>query len=168
MGLQWTREFRLSPGGNPHGISCDARGLFVGLVPLLTCTRNLAGADIWAPRPAPELDTELTACYGLPIDIAAKSGGLATVAGALNRDDLALAKIAAVQMQFPDPPDLAKGTRSIEDTAELAAALFWSGLLKGEWDPTSILGSASRRTEDGSLRYQRSPSLQRPGGLFLT
>lgn len=69
------------------------------------------------------------------MDVAAKSGGLSTIARALNQGNLVLAKIAAVQLQFPDPPQLTKGIPPLGDVAELAARLYWSGLLKGDWDP---------------------------------
>jgi hypothetical protein len=85
-------------------------------------------------RPSEELERDLGAGYGLPIDIAAKHGGLAGVARALERGDLALAKIAAVLLQFPDPPSLAKDAPPC-GSVELAAQLFESGLLKGDWDP---------------------------------
>jgi len=81
-----------------------------------------------------ELNDELTSLYGLPIDIAAKAGGLATIARALNRGNLVLAKIAAVQMQFPDPPLFAKRSESLEDLARRAAELYRSSLLKADED----------------------------------
>ncbi len=82
-----------------------------------------------------ELDDELTARYGLPISAAAKLGKLATIARALDRGDLALARIAAVLLQFPDPPPLEKGLPTANDWAALAVELAASGLLKGDWDP---------------------------------
>src|SRR5580700_1805860 len=93
------------------------------------------GIEVWRPRPEAQLNRELSVCYGVPIDVVAKSGGLSTIARALNQGNFALAKIAAVQLQFPDPPRLTKGAPSLEDVAELAAELYWSGLLKGDWDP---------------------------------
>jgi len=92
----------------PEGVRCEADGLFVGAVPLLRRARDSHGREHWSPRPAAELDNELTARYGLPIDVTTKSGGMATVARALDRGDLALAGIAAALLQFPDPPPLEK------------------------------------------------------------
>ena len=92
---------------------------------------------MWAVRPLAELNDELTARYRLPVDVAAKAGALALVANALNRGDLAMAAIATVQMQFPDPPDLAKDVETSDELAHRALALYRSGLLKaGPWDPT--------------------------------
>ena len=56
------------------------------------------------------------------------------IAAALDRGDLAMAAIAAVQLQFPDPPPLAKGAESHADIERRAVELYRSGLLKF-WDP---------------------------------
>jgi hypothetical protein len=119
----------------PEGVHCGADGLFVGSVPLLRRERNSCGQVHWSLRPATELNDELTARYGLPIGVTAKAGGMATVAKALDRGDLALAGIAAVLLQFPDPPPFEKGLRSANDWMTLAVELAASGLLKTDWDP---------------------------------
>ena len=119
----------------PEGVRCGADGLFVGSVPLLHRARDSYGREHWSLRPASELDHELTSRYGLPIDAAAKAGGVTAVARALDRGDLALAGIAAVLLQFPDPPPLEKGAPAADDWAGLAVELAASGLLKGDWDP---------------------------------
>lgn len=98
-------------------------------------SETLDGREHWFVRSAIELDDELTARYGLPIDAAAKAGGMATVARALDRGDLALAGIAAVLLQLPDPPPLEKGAPAADDWTGLAVELVASGLLKGDWDP---------------------------------
>ncbi len=125
------RTFALTP----EGVDCGRDGLSVGSVPLLRRQRGCGGREVWSVRPASELDGELTARYGLPIDVAAKAGGFATVARALDRGDLALAGIAAVLLQFPDPPPLEKGAPASNDWGRLAAELAESGLLKDDWDP---------------------------------
>ncbi len=125
------RTFGLRSGG----VQCDRDGLFVGSVPLLRRERDSYGRENWSVRPQSELEDELTARYGLPIDATAKAGGLASVARALDRGDLALAGIAAVLLQFPDPPPLEKGAPAADDWARLAWELAGSGLLKGDWDP---------------------------------
>ncbi len=122
------RFFRLSDGG----VQCGEDGLFVGSTPLLLRSPRASGGETWAVRPSDELEADLSAGYGLPIDVAAKREGLAGVARALERGDLALAKIAAVLLQFPDPPSLSKNAPE-RGSLELAARLFESGLLK-EWD----------------------------------
>jgi hypothetical protein len=92
------------------------------------------GAVQWGVRPLEALDAELTAVYRLPIDVARKAGALSLIANALNRGDRALAAIGAVQMQFPDPPPLAKGAESRTEIERRALELYRSGLLKF-WDP---------------------------------
>lgn len=103
------RFFRLSD----NGVQCDAKGCFVGAVALL---RGSPGGERWSVRPLQDLDEELSALYGWPIDVAAKRGRLEAVAGALQRGEMALAKNCG--------------------TLELAERLFESGLLKGGWDST--------------------------------
>jgi hypothetical protein len=124
------RFFRLSDGG----VRCGEDGLFIGSTPLLVRSWWPSGGESWAVRPNDELERDLGGCYGLPIDIAAKHSGLTGVARALERGDMALAKIAALLLRFPDPPSLAKGA-SDRGSLELAAQLFESGLFKGDWDP---------------------------------
>lgn len=123
--LPLIRFFRLSE----DGVHCGADGLHIGAAPLL-CRAASGG---WAVRPRDEAEAELTALHGLPIDLSGKAGGLATVAGALDRGDAALAAIAAVLLGLPDPPGLAKDAPA-RGSVELAAQLFASGLLK-DWDP---------------------------------
>jgi hypothetical protein len=124
------RLFRLSDGG----VQCGENGFFVGSTPMLVGSPRPGGGHFWAVRPSDELDCDLGAVYGLPIDVASKRDGLAGVARALERGEMALAKIAAVLLGFPDPPVLAKDAPA-PGSLELAAQLFWSGLLKGDWDP---------------------------------
>jgi hypothetical protein len=124
--LPFIRFFCLSE----DGVHCGTDGLRIGPAPLL-CQAASGG---WTVRPHDEAEAELTALYGLPIDLSGKAGGLATVAAALDRGDVALAAIAAVLLGFPDPPGLAKDAPA-PGCVELAVQLMASGLLKGDWDP---------------------------------
>lgn len=131
------RVFRLSADHRRDAISCDADGAYVGLVPLLKRTRPASGVpEQWTVRPEKELNAKLALLYGMPIDVSAKIGGMETVARALNDGRLALAKIAAVQLRFPDPPGRPRTTESRADRLSLATELYWSALLKAddEWD----------------------------------
>ena len=121
------RFFRLSE----NGVRCDAEGIHVGSTPLL----RRAAFGRWAVRTRDEVEAELAAVYGLPIDLAGKLAGLATAANALDRGDAPLAAIATVLLGFPDPPELVKGA-SARGSPELAAQLAASRLLKGDWDET--------------------------------
>jgi len=120
------RFSRLSDGG----VDCGEDGLFVGSVAILHRSPRAGGGESWAVRPSDELERDLGACYGLPIDVAAKHGGLAVVARALERREMPLAKIAALLLRFPDPPSLAKEAPE-RGSLELTARLFESDLLKG-------------------------------------
>ena len=124
------RMFRLSE----EGVRCGEDEFLIGSAPMLVRGPRAGGGQGWMARPNEELSCELSACYGLPIDIASKSDGLAGVARALDRGEIALAQIAAVLLGFPDPPSLAKDAPA-RRSFELATQLLWSALLKGDWDP---------------------------------
>lgn len=124
--------YRLSPVGDSFGLSCDERGVFLGGVPLLERVPDHAGNEHLASRPSGDLSREFGLIYGVPIDMGGKKGGLSTVANALNRGNLALAKIASVQMRLPDLP---RFSATNENAAKLVSLLRRGGLLKEEWDP---------------------------------
>jgi hypothetical protein len=127
MGLPWIREFRLSCVGDHAGVSCDEHGAFVGPIPLLQCRQYSGGRNIWKSRPGPELTAALSRHYGVPVDLESKAPGLATVARALSRGDIVLAKIATLHLELPDRP------KNIE-LHRLAKQLWASGMLKADWD----------------------------------
>jgi hypothetical protein len=72
--------------------------------------------------------------YRLSIDASSKANALALIAAAFNRGDQAMAAIAAVQMQFPNPPLSARTPEPPEEVKRRAAELSRSDLLKF-WDP---------------------------------
>ena len=126
-------EYHLSPPGS-GGVFCGEDGAFVGAIPLLARTRR-SGKDEWRPRDCDDLSQEMSAQYGLPVDMSSKRGGLRVIAKALNEGDVVRAQIAAVLLGVPDPPSLSKGAPSRKGMIKLASDLRWSGLLKADWDP---------------------------------
>ena len=126
-------EFRLSARGN-GGVFCDKDGAFVGAIPMLVRTRG-SGKGEWRPRDCDDLSREMSAQYGLPIDMSSKRGGLTVIAKALGEGDVARAQVATVLLGIPHPPSLSKGAPSRQEMIALAADLRWSGLLKADWDP---------------------------------
>jgi hypothetical protein len=128
--LSGIRSFSLSPSRSRTGVSCDPEGVFVGDVPLLT-----RSAGQWVVRPLPALNDELSESFQLPIDASRKLGALTLIATALNRGDLAMAAIATVQMQFPDPPSVEHDAETDAGVIRRALDLWQSGLLKADWDP---------------------------------
>lgn len=128
LAMSGMRAFSLAAMRGSEGVSCDADGAFAGGVPLLQPPS--VGSPYWTPRPSAELNNELTARYRLPIDIASKAGALGLIAAALNRGDLAMAAIATVQMQIPDPPPLAKIFEAPNEIARRASELGRSSLLR--------------------------------------
>ena len=125
-------EFRLSARGN-GGVFCDKDGAFVGAIPMLVRMRG-SGKGEWRPRDCDDLSREMSAQYGLPIDMSSKRGGLAVIAKALGEGDVVRAQVATVLLGIPDPPSLSKGAPSRQEMIKLASDLHWSGLLKADWD----------------------------------
>jgi hypothetical protein len=115
-------------------LRCSEEGLFLGAVPLLRRSPRSGGSASWTARPFDELNRDLSDLYGLPVDGGARGDGLANVAAALDRGDLALAKIGALLLRLPDPPSVLKGAPR-RGAHELAIRLFDSDLLKGGYDP---------------------------------
>jgi hypothetical protein len=128
------REFRLVPSGSAHGVSCDENGVFVDSIPLL---KRVRANDIewWEPRDAGEVSAELGELYGLPVDVASKSAGLAAIARALNGGAIARAQVLALHLEFPSAPALMKSGASREEIVRFIRELYWSGLIKADWDP---------------------------------
>jgi hypothetical protein len=118
------------------GVFCSENGLFIGEVPMLERTRRSDGALEWRTRPALDLNRDLSARYGLPIEISSKIERLAAIAKALNRGDLVYALIATPHLEFPDPPDLTKSALRGGSIVDLSRGLQASGLLKADWDPS--------------------------------
>ena len=116
------RHFRLSP----LGVSCDETGVAIGGIAALE--RASGGSGSWRVRPRSELEGELGTIYGARIDLERKLAGLGVVADALNRTEIARAQVATLLMQFPDPPEIAKGVQA----SNIVMELFLSGLLKDE------------------------------------
>ena len=125
-------EFRLSARGN-GGVFCDKDDAFVGAIPMLVRMRG-SGKGEWRPRDCDDLSREMSAQYGLPIDMSSKRGGLAVIAKALGEGDVVRAQVATVLLGIPDPPSLSKGAPSRQEMIKLASDLHWSGLLKADWD----------------------------------
>jgi hypothetical protein len=123
------REFRLTR----EGVACSEAGLAIGGVALLARAAATPQAS-WSVRPLADLDAELTARYGLAVDVSDKAEGIAVVARALDKGDIALAQIAALLLQFPDPPEFAKQALEGSALVSLASELICSGLLKGDWN----------------------------------
>jgi len=114
------------------GVRCDEGGLFVGDAPLLE--RGGPEASPWRPRPLDALNAAVGDRYGLPVDLGAKLRGLAAVAGALNRGDVALAKLAALHLQLPDPPPPGGARLPDDDLIALVYRMQASGLLAKVFD----------------------------------
>lgn len=70
--LRGMRAFSLSPIRDDDRISCDGQDAFVGGVPLLERASFGGIGSTWTVRPVAELNDELTARYGLPVDVTAR------------------------------------------------------------------------------------------------
>lgn len=128
------RRFGLSHRAG-DGVFCSEDGLFVGDVAMLKQVHDTSSHPRWEPRPARELNRDLSKRYGLPIELDAKMGGLSAIARALNCGDLIHARIATLHLRFPDPPSFAKSKQTTSEVLSLAHRLRASGLLKADWNP---------------------------------
>jgi hypothetical protein len=132
--IQAQHRFRLAdaPGA---GVTCNGEGLFVGETPLLQKTEDGDGVVRWQARAAADLDRDLSRTYGLPVAFADRANGLAAIAEALDRSDLARAQITALYLKLPDPlPTTRQGHPDRPGVETLFRALAASNLLKLEWD----------------------------------
>ena len=127
------RRFKLSPPGKCRGISCDASGAFIDSVPLLKKTRA-NGKDIWEPRDSEDVSAELSARYGLPIDVSSKVTGLVAIARALNEGAIARAQLAALFLRYPESPPLTKAAQSRNEWITFIRQLADSDFIKARWD----------------------------------
>lgn len=124
------RRFRLTTRSKT-GLQCDGHGLFLGDAPLL---EEESGRGHWRPRPIDELNRDLTARYGLPVDLSSKVGGLAAISRAIEKGDATYAQLLALQLELPDLPE-DPGRTDEGALVKIAAGLRQSGLLKLlEWD----------------------------------
>ncbi len=141
FGLPGANPFRLTPSYEGRGVACDARGCYVGGIPLLARKRDESDRDTWVPRPLPELNQALSTRYGQAVDLAPKFPGLSAVADALNRGDVFRAQTGTLSLRLPDPPTPAAGNGS---AMRLASMLQSSGMLRDGLPPS---GAASN--DDG-------------------
>ena len=72
----------------------------------------------WRPRQRQLLEFLLTKGYGGDVDLESRMGGLRSVAAAMNKGDIGLARIALVLAQFPPLPD-AEGGREMAEADSL-------------------------------------------------
>ncbi len=133
MNIPPIREFRLSPPSSGRGISCDENGAFIGSIPLLRRSR-VNGKEVWQPGDCNQLSKQVSANYGVPIDMSSKIGGLNAISRALNEGDIARAQIATVLLGIPEPPTLAKNKSSRSERIKFIRDLHWSGLIKADWN----------------------------------
>jgi hypothetical protein len=114
--------WRLSAGGERNlGLCCAEEGLFLGRTPL---TERRGG--VYVVRPQADLDRLFGRAYGGDDDAARVIRGLASVAAALGRNNLALAQIAAVHLRLPDLSDtLARTALEAEDLLIKRGSAAW-------------------------------------------
>src|ERR1700684_3123664 len=89
-------------GDDNLGLACTEQGLLLGRTPLIErCDGR------FVVRERNELEHLLSRACRMKLNIDRLMPGLATVAAALNANDQALARIAAVHLRVPDLPDQA-------------------------------------------------------------
>src|ERR1700728_437247 len=135
------RMFQLTNESGGLGLSCSPDGVSLAGVALLR--RTQAG---FAPRPASEIASLLSAAYGK--DPTGLQSRLDAIAQALNRGDLALAAIVAVQTQTPELSGEA-ATRLLRAEEKLS---------KYNYNPDEPRDWHGRWTRDGSIDATGSAS----------
>jgi hypothetical protein len=166
-----TNPFRLTPVGEGRGVSCDIRGCYIDNEPLLTRSRDTKGRETWTARPQAELEDALSTRYGHPIDMSAKTDGLAAIADALNRGDVFGAQLGTLALKLPHPPAPAfTGFRS----PRLTELLDSSDMLRRRQKPIPHAAndckgcSSSANNGNAALsRYEEQPRIN-PVQEFLT
>jgi hypothetical protein len=116
--------WRLSEAGADNlGLACNEEGLLLGRTPLLERRDGR-----FVVREADDIRRLLSRAYQMDVEASPFLGGLATVAAALNGNDLLLARIAAVHLRIPDLPDAAARERLEAEDCLIKSA-------GSDWDP---------------------------------
>jgi hypothetical protein len=121
--------WRLSEGGEDNlGLACTKDGLVLGRTPLVE-RRDL----YFFVRERSEIERLLRRAYRTDLTVDRLMHGLASVASALNANDLCLACIAAVHLKLPDLPD-----RTARDDMEAEDNLIKSSNCESGLPPREI------------------------------
>ncbi len=114
--------WRLSEGGEGNlGVAVTGDGLVLGRTPLVERREGR-----FVARDRSEIERLLCRAYRTDLGASRFMPGLATVAAALNANDPCLARIAAVHLRLPDPPN-----RTARDAMEAEDLLIKSA----DWNP---------------------------------
>src|ERR1700731_1131189 len=159
-------------GDDNLGLACTEQGLVLGRTALIERREGR-----FVVRERREIERLLSCAYQLNVIVDRLTPGLATVAAALNANDQALARIAAVHLRIPDLPN-----QAARDAMEAADVLIkyardegggdWNPALHpragtppnpGWFAPTDGAGSESFSTQtaqndDPTLRSDASPN----------
>jgi hypothetical protein len=162
------KVWRLSEnsGDNNLGLACTEQGLVLGRTALIE-RRN----GRFVVRERSEIEQLLSRAYQLSVVADRFMPGLATVAAALNANDQALARIAAVHLRIPDLPNQA-ARDAMEAADVLIKSADWNPALHpragtppnpGWFAPTDVAGSESFSTrtaqnDDPTRRSDASPN----------
>jgi hypothetical protein len=124
--------WRLSEAGESNlGLACNEEGLVLGRTPLIE-RRN----GRFVVRDAHDIERLLGRAYGMQVDAKPLMGGMATVAAALNANDLLLARIAAVHLRIPDLPDQAVRNALEAEDRLIKEARGRFVAKTGDWNPS--------------------------------
>lgn len=132
----WPRRPR--DGSVPLGLSCDDTGLSLGgACRLVSAGAERAGHSSYRARPLADINALLSVGYGATIDASDIYPMLNRIAEYLSRGDLALAKITALHLRFPDLPSEA-ATRKLAATDALLR--IWDSGKHPRWPAHSAEG----------------------------
>jgi hypothetical protein len=168
--------WRLSETGDDNlGLACNEDGLILGRTALIERREGR-----FVVRDAHDIHRLLSRAYRTEVHPTPLLGGLATIAAALNSNDLLLARIAAVHLRVPDLPDIAARDRMEAEDRIIKFARDEGSA--GHWDPAkhpragtapnpgwfaptdggSSEGSATTRVADNGGSTQQSGASSEP------
>ncbi len=130
-----------------RGISCDEDGVFLaGDIPIISPVDGGKGARVYRVRYFGEINFLLSAALGHGVDLSDRTSQLHLVARYMTEGKWTLAKIAAVQLRWPDLPDDIAVKRLRSAQAILAGI-----------DEACDCGCNSRRRETGKRDVSNEP-----------
>jgi hypothetical protein len=114
-----------------YGLSCDEEGVFLARnIPLVTRSFSSIGRAVYKIRSVSEMGWLLAKAYGAELDLSNQIDGLQRIANYMTEGRWVLAKIAAVQLCFPELPDDAAVGKVIAAEEYLAKCRCQTGTSK--------------------------------------
>jgi hypothetical protein len=150
MGVQTYRLWSRRPrdGQLSLGLSCDQEGLCLASYwRLVTAALDREGRRFYRAQPVGEINTALSAGYGVAVSAAPLYPAITRIADYMTRGEWTLATLAAVHLGLPELPDQAAAHRLLKVTTTA-----WDPAKHPRWPAQSTEGHGGqfRPADDGS------------------